>query len=171
MATLTALRRRFVRSEDFGSEVIELALALPILLLVVAGIMDFGFLFERYEVVTNAAREGARMAVLPGYSCDNTLTSDVGSRVQAYLQSSGLTDTPTVTCCNPSTPAIAACPATATSVTTPSGLTVQLATVTVTYPSAFLFVGPIAALIGGSGPAAATLTGVSVMRVEASGSS
>ena len=31
------------------------------------GIIDFGFLFQRYEVVTNAAREGARVAILPGY--------------------------------------------------------------------------------------------------------
>ncbi len=41
-----------------------------LLLLIVAGIADFGFLFQRYEVVTNAAREGARLAVLPddGYT-------------------------------------------------------------------------------------------------------
>ncbi len=60
------LRRRG-RRED-GAELIELAIVLPILLLVVAAIIDFGFLFQRYEAVTNAAREGARIAVLPGYT-------------------------------------------------------------------------------------------------------
>ena len=59
------------RSED-GAQLVEFALVLPLLLLVVLGIAEFGFIFQRYEVVTNAAREGARMAVLPGYT--DTLT-------------------------------------------------------------------------------------------------
>ena len=29
---------------------------------------DFGFLFRNWEVVTNAAREGARVGVLPAYA-------------------------------------------------------------------------------------------------------
>ena len=45
----------------------EFALTLPLLLVVIAGIVDFGFVFQRYEVITNAAREGARLASLPGY--------------------------------------------------------------------------------------------------------
>ena len=144
--------RRLGGSAERGSEMVELAIALPILLLVIAGIMDFGFLFERYEVVTNAAREGARMAVLTGYSCDNTLTSDVGSRVQDLLddQRSG-PDTPTVNCA-------------ISTQTLPSTLTVQVATVTVQYPSTFLFIGPIAALIGGGSPGTVNLQAVSVMR-------
>ena len=55
------------RSEE-GAQLVEFALVLPLLLLVVLGIAEFGFMFQRYEVVTNAAREGARMAVLPGYT-------------------------------------------------------------------------------------------------------
>jgi hypothetical protein len=43
-----------------GAELIEFALVFPLLLLVMFGIMDFGLLFQRYETVTNAAREGAR---------------------------------------------------------------------------------------------------------------
>lgn len=164
MAALTRRALRAFGCDDKGSELIELAIALPLLLIVIAGIIDFGFLFERYEVVTNAAREGARMAVLgTGYTCiavDNTIpmTSDVGKRVQDYLQSSGLTDTPTVNCNNTTTQ------------TLPSGLTVTLATVTVKYPSSFLFIGSFAGLIGGSGPGTINLTAVSTMRVEAGGS-
>ncbi len=55
------------RSED-GAQLVEFALVLPLLLLVVLGIAEFGFIFQRYEVITNAAREGARLAVLPGYT-------------------------------------------------------------------------------------------------------
>ena len=42
-----------------GAALVEFALALPMLLVVLAGIVDFGFVFQRYEVITNAAREGA----------------------------------------------------------------------------------------------------------------
>ena len=60
MATLTTTRRHGER----GQAIIELALTLPLLLLVVLGVFDFGLMFQRFEVVTNAAREGARVAVL-----------------------------------------------------------------------------------------------------------
>ena len=43
---------------------VEFALILPILLLLLVGIMEFGFLFHEYLVVTHAAREGAREATL-----------------------------------------------------------------------------------------------------------
>ena len=55
-------RRRLWRSER-GAELVEFALVFPTLLLVMLGIADFGFLFQRYEVITNAAREGARVAI------------------------------------------------------------------------------------------------------------
>src|SRR5712692_9709041 len=62
MAALKALIARW-RSES-GAEFVEFALALPLLLLVVMGIMDFGLMFQQYEVITNAAREGARVGAL-----------------------------------------------------------------------------------------------------------
>ena len=64
-----------------GAELIEFALVFPLLLLVILGIVDFGFLFQRMEVVTNAAREGARVGVLPGY-----LQADVQARVTQYIR-------------------------------------------------------------------------------------
>jgi hypothetical protein len=76
--------RRLVRSES-GAELIEFSLTLPLLLLIVLGIIEFGFLFREYEVVTNAAREGARIAILSGYEED-----DVIARVEDYLETAGL---------------------------------------------------------------------------------
>ena len=58
-----------------------------LLLLVSLGIIDFGLLFQRYEVLTNAAREGARVSVLPGYG-----SADVIARVNQYLQATSLSD-------------------------------------------------------------------------------
>lgn len=141
--------------DEAGSEVIELALVLPILLLIVAGIIDFGFLFERYEVVTNAAREGARIGVLPGYSA-----TDIEQRVRDYLDAGGLSG------------AAATIPApTYTTQLLPSGLSVSVVTVTVQYPSPFIALGPFAGLVGGGGFGTITLQASSTMRVEAAGGS
>jgi hypothetical protein len=137
--------------DDAGAELVELAAVFPILLLLVAGIADFGFLFQRYEVVTNAAREGARVAVLPGYT-----EADVQARVADYLVAGGLTE--------------AAPPAEMSfqSQTMPSGAVVSTLRVVVEYPSQFMFIGPIAAMFGGSGWGTITLRAVSEMRREGS---
>ncbi len=70
------------------------------------GIIDFGLLFQRYEAVTNAAREGARIAVLPGYA-----QADVQARVTQYLAAAGLTATPTFGLHRPSGRATSEAPA------------------------------------------------------------
>ena len=53
-----------LRKNRKGQSMVEFALVLPILLLLLLGIMEFGFLFHEYLVVTHAAREGARDAAL-----------------------------------------------------------------------------------------------------------
>jgi hypothetical protein len=56
-----------IRRSDRGASLIETALVLPLLLLLVGGIVDFGFAFNNYITITNATREGARYASkLPG---------------------------------------------------------------------------------------------------------
>jgi Flp pilus assembly protein TadG len=74
---MAALIKRLRESEQ-GAEVIEMVLVLPLLLALLFGLVDFGFLFQQYLVMTNAAAEGARVASLPGYSAD-----DVSARVAA----------------------------------------------------------------------------------------
>jgi len=145
---MAAVTRRW--SGESGAELIEFALVLPLLLLVVLGIIDFGFLFQRYEVVTNAAREGARVAVLPGY-----LDPDVIARVDQYLVAGGLTgphDVPVIG--HPPPIAVGLYCAAVTSVT-------------VTYPQTYSFVGGIAAYLGASGLATRTsLRATAEMRNE-----
>ena len=135
--------------DDRGAELIELAIVFPIFLVVFAAMIDFGFLFQRYEAVTNAAREGARVGVLPSYS-----TTDIQDRVSSYLNVSGLDST------------LATTTSTFCDQTLPSGLVVTVVKVTVTYPASFIFIAPFAGLIGGTAPAAITLRAASVMRVE-----
>jgi len=43
---------------------IELALILPVLMLILMGIVDFGRAFNAYIIITNAAREGARYGAM-----------------------------------------------------------------------------------------------------------
>lgn len=132
-----------------------MALVLPILLLLVVGIVDFGFMFRELSVVTNAAREGARAGVLPGYDDD----ANVVARVQQYLDASGIS----VTCttggsgdCQVAAPVV--------DVTTPAG-TFEARDVSVTTFHTFSFLSPIASLVGGSF-GTVPLTGRAVMRVE-----
>jgi Flp pilus assembly protein TadG len=47
-----------------GQSLVEAAVLLPILLLLVAAVVDFGRAFDTYIVLTNAAREGARFGSL-----------------------------------------------------------------------------------------------------------
>jgi hypothetical protein len=144
-----------MRSER-GAELIEFALVFPMLLLVVLGMVDFGFLFQRYEVLTNAAREGARMAVLPGYT-----TADVQARVCNYVQGGGIPITGT--CPNPSNPVIPA-PSDVT-IALPGGGSVAAKRVTITYTNSYLFIGPIAAMFGGN-LSTRPITTVAIMRNE-----
>ena len=62
-------RKLFSKSREGksrGQAVIEFALVLPILLLVLLGITEFGRAFWTLNVLTQAAREGARVAALGG---------------------------------------------------------------------------------------------------------
>jgi Flp pilus assembly protein TadG len=145
MAAMNRCRRPACEN---GAELIEFALVFPLLLLVVFGIMDFGLLFQRYETVTNAAREGARVAVLPGYG-----QADVQARVTQYLSASGLTATPTFAYTAPQALNV-------------GGACVTITGVTVGYPHTYLFLGKIIGLFGGSGFATNTLTATAKMRYE-----
>jgi prepilin peptidase CpaA len=69
MVALTRLLRRFARAES-GAEGDRIRPDAPLMLLVVLGIIEYGFVFQQYEVVTNAAREGARIAV-PAELCED----------------------------------------------------------------------------------------------------
>ena len=116
---------------------------MPILVLLLLGIVDFAFLFQRWEVVTNATREGARLASMasggePGGYTD----TDITNRVTNYLTTSGLHGTPTVGTDFDTTDDV-------------NGVTVQTVTVSVSYPSDFIFL-----------PGSITITSSSKMRAE-----
>ena len=144
------LLRRFCGEE--AAQLVEFALVLPMLLLVVLGIAEFGFIFQRYEVVTNAAREGARMAVLPGYT-----TADVTARVRVYVSNGRVPTTVT----NPNI--------VVTDVTIPVGAglpSINAKRVTVTYTHGYTFLPKISTWFGAT-YTTVPLKAVAEMRKEA----
>jgi len=56
--------RSILKDSQSGQELVEFALVLPLLLLVVFGVLDLGRVFHSAITITNAAREGARYAML-----------------------------------------------------------------------------------------------------------
>ncbi len=86
------VRRLDVRS-DGGAAAVEFALILPIFVLLVFGIVEFGRLFNTQVSLTGAAREGARiMAIRNDPSCN---ASPAGAKF-AVTQSASIS--PALTC-------------------------------------------------------------------------
>src|SRR5712692_9627336 len=77
--------RRWGFESERGTALMETALTLPLLLLVSVGIFEFGRAYQTWQILTNAAREGARVAILP-----NPAPNAVDARVREYLQIGGL---------------------------------------------------------------------------------
>lgn len=46
-----------------GAALVEFAIVLPLLLLLLVGMIEFGLLFYNKQVLTNASREGARVGI------------------------------------------------------------------------------------------------------------
>lgn len=148
-STHTHVLRRFGRSES-GQNLVEFALVVVMLLLLVVGIVEFGRAWNLYQVMSNAAREGARLASLPaGF----TTTSAVTNRITTYLGTANVDP-------NKVTIAIAGAGV--------DGGTGTQVSVTVSYPYQFLYVGPIIRLINSGATAGAdvTITSSVVMRNE-----
>src|SRR5213594_133992 len=78
-------RWRRLSASERGQALLETALTLPLLLLVSVSIFEFGRAYQTWQVLTNAAREGARVAVLPGQTAGN-----VQARVRSYMTSGQL---------------------------------------------------------------------------------
>lgn len=121
-----------------------MVIVLPLLLAVMFGIVEFGFLFQRYVFLTNAAAEGARVASLPGYAA-----ADVQARVAAYAAASNITGVSATSVAAP--------------IAGPSG-NWPGSQVTVTHVYNYQFIGPIATLLGGGMDPSVTLTSRSTVR-------
>lgn len=85
------------RTRERGQSLVEFSLVIPLFLMMIAGIVDFGMLLYSNMTAINAAREGARLSVT--YPGD---TSAVEARVRAMATGLNQADlTVTTTCLQP----------------------------------------------------------------------
>jgi Flp pilus assembly protein TadG len=130
-----------------GAALLETAITIPLILLVSVSIFEFGRAFQTWQVLTNAAREGARVAVL-----SDSTDAQVTTVVKNYISAGRL-------------------PATATVVVERS-LPLGSATasrVTVNYPFNFTVLNPVAKLVQKSsnlGKGTLTMNASALMRNE-----
>jgi TadE-like protein len=139
------------RARDRGAVAVEFALLLPILLLLVFGMIDFGRALNYQITLTQAAREGARLAALYPPSSLTCPTACVVTKTQQAWQNETQLSQSSVTVTVPSSCLVGA------------GSTAY-AMVTTSYVFTFVTpVGAFAAMFGGSSlgsPITLTATGV-----------
>ena len=119
-----------------GAALIETAITIPLVLLVSVAIFEFGRAYQTWQVLTNAAREGARVAVLESYT-----DAQVTTIVQNYLTGGRLTNTPNIQVVR----------------NVPFGSSTA-SRVTVNYPFQFMVIGPVAKLVRSTSKVGAPLT-------------
>jgi Flp pilus assembly protein TadG len=73
------------RLHERGQALVEFAAVLLPLMLIVVGIIQFGFLFAAYVGSSNAAREGARSGTIYRYDSSKTQDQNDVARCQAIL--------------------------------------------------------------------------------------
>lgn len=140
--------KKRMRSER-GAALVEAAMIMPMILLISVGIFEFGRAYQTSQVLTNAAREGARLAVLEGRT-----DGDVRARVNKYVTDGGLT---ALTDANIQVNRTVALTGTATA-----------SSVTITYPFEFMMLNPIVRMVTPTSSTGApiTLTAATLMRNE-----
>jgi len=64
--------KRLVKNlaKEKGASAVEFAIILPVLIMLVLGIVQFGVAYNKYISLTHAAREGARLAAVGAYEED-----------------------------------------------------------------------------------------------------
>ncbi len=84
---------------------VEFALVIPVFLLVLSGILDFGFMLYSRMTVINAAREGARAAVIA--TAESQIPTAATSSAKAAAANAGVTLSSVTTTCIPNNPTTA----------------------------------------------------------------
>jgi Flp pilus assembly protein TadG len=85
---------KFTRPRS-GAALVEFALILPVLLYMVFGLIEYGWLILKQQQLNNAAREAVRLAVLPS-ATDTAINAKVTTLMTAAgMGSTGYTTLPT----------------------------------------------------------------------------
>jgi Flp pilus assembly protein TadG len=133
-----------------GAALLETAITLPIILLISVGIFEFGRAYQTWQILTNAAREGTRVAIITG-----STDTQVSDAVKAYMKSGKLG---------------AATSATVTvERNVPFNATATASRITVSYPFNFSVLNPVVRLVSkgsSTGQGTTTMVASALMRNE-----
>ena len=132
-----------------GAALLETAITIPLVLLVTVSVFEFGRAYQTWQVLTNAAREGARVAVLA-----EATDAQITSTVRTYMQSGQLPKHATATV--------------NVERTVPFGANTA-SRITVTYPFNFIVLNPVARLVQSTstaGKGTTLMTSTALMRNE-----
>ncbi len=125
------LTSRALVHDERGSSLIELALILPVLLLMLLGVLDFGLVFRQYMTVIDSVRAAGEYATIYGQQANSnqvqTFATQFGSGIPGYTASAAL-----VCACNPGGGAVSCLSSCGGAVTTP--LQYMQVTATATLP-------------------------------------
>jgi Flp pilus assembly protein TadG len=133
-----------------GAALLETAITLPLVLLVTVSIFEFGRAYQTWQVLTNAAREGARVAIL-----SDATDGQVTSAVRNYMNSGQLPQADTASV--------------AIERTVPFGASNTASRITVSYPFNFTVLNPVIRLVqagSATGQGTTTMVSVALMRNE-----
>jgi len=85
---------RLCRKCRQGVAAVEFALVAPIFFLMILGMIEFGRMMMVQQIITNASREGARIAVLDGATTEEITTSVSNFLCNASIPSAAITVAP-----------------------------------------------------------------------------
>ena len=142
------LKSRRIRGER-GASAVEFALVLPILMVVVLGIANLGFVFAQQISLNNSARQGARYAVVDGRTCTQIIDETRLNAATIGMTGSDVPSPSIVPACSGSSK--------------PCAGTASGTNVTVTMSRTAAWVVPFFPFTSSNAP---TLTGIGVMRCE-----
>jgi Flp pilus assembly protein TadG len=145
--------RTKLRRNERGTALLETAITIPIILLITVGIFEFGRAYQTWQVLTNAAREGARAAVMPTSDPNNTR-----ELIRQYMANGQLVNSATAVVNIDEGASINV-----------NGTAVSASLVTVDYPFTFIMLQPIVRLVspGATVGGPITMRATAVMRNEA----
>ena len=85
-------RGKELSDRERGATLVEMAIVLPVLLLMVIGLMEMGIAFKSYLTVSAAVRDGGRVAALAGNEpdADCSVLQEVGGALQDGDELAGL---------------------------------------------------------------------------------
>jgi Flp pilus assembly protein TadG len=150
-------------NNEKGAALLELAIALPLLLVILFGIIEFGILLYDRAMLTNASREGARAGIVYDFD-DNNTPNDASD--DSFHPTIASIETVAEQYCQDHLISFGSGSTLVVTVSRDGDDAGDLLTVNLTYPFRFLLFSNVIGLLGGNIGNTLNLEAETVMRME-----